>query len=40
MGSIGGQASRQRGQTGSQEARRIIGILGKNLRNLEDLWVP
>ena len=40
VGSIGGQASRQRSQTGNQEASRTIGILGKNLRNLQDLWVP
>ena len=40
MGSIGGQDSRQRSQTGSQEAKRTIGILGNNLRNLQDLWVP
>ena len=40
MGSIGRQASRQRSQKGNQVASRTIGILGNNLRSLQDLWVP
>ena len=40
VGSIGRQASRQRSQAGNQEASRTLGILGNNLRSLQDLWVP